>query len=39
MEAKETPLYSNVAPSSQGKLLFTSQVYKEDEGEITVAIY
>jgi len=39
MEAKETPMYTNVAPSPQGKLLITSHVYKEDEGEVTVAIY
>jgi len=30
MEAKETPMYTNVAPNPQGKLLTTCQVHKED---------
>jgi hypothetical protein len=39
MEAKEAPMYTNIAPNPQGKLLLTSQVRKEDEPNLTVAIY
>jgi hypothetical protein len=32
-------LYSHYAPNPIGKLLFTCQANKQDEGDVTVAIY
>lgn len=38
MEISES-LYSNYAPSPTGKLLFTCQANKTEEGDVTVALY
>jgi serine/threonine protein kinase len=38
MEATQ-PLYSNCAPSPQGRLLLTCQASRLDEGDATIAIY
>jgi hypothetical protein len=38
MEASES-LYSNYAPNPCGKLLFTCQALRQDEGDATVALY
>lgn len=38
MEASEA-LFSNYAPNPCGKLLYTCQANRQDEGDVTVALY